>query len=54
MRKGSRRALSRATIIRALIEGLLESRLDISDAHSESEISDAIADRLRGVRRAAI
>jgi len=52
--RGSSHALSRATIIRALIDGLLESRLDISHAHSESELSEAIADRLRSVRRAAI
>jgi hypothetical protein len=41
------RPVSRATIIRALVEGLLESRLDLSSARTEAELTEAIAARLK-------
>jgi hypothetical protein len=39
--------LKRATIIRALIEGLAESGVDVSHARSEEELTAFIAERLR-------
>jgi hypothetical protein len=41
-----RSSLSRATIIRALVDGLLQSHFDLSNLHTEAELTAAIARRL--------
>ncbi len=43
IRAKTNRSVSRATIIRALIEGLLDSRLDLTSVGGESEVAATIA-----------
>ena len=46
IRKSSRSKISRATIVRALIDGLLRSRLDVTDTPTEAQLVASIARRL--------
>ena len=46
IRRSSRSRISRATIVRALIDGLLRSRLDVTDTRTEAQLVASIARRL--------
>ena len=46
IRKDSRFSFNRTTIIRALIEGLMQSRLDVRMTRTEAELVATIANRL--------
>jgi hypothetical protein len=50
IRSKTDRSISRATLIRALVEALLESRLDLSSARSEADLTEAIVKRLKRER----
>ena len=40
-------SISRAHLIRALIDALAESNLDLTNSHSEKDLRDVLANRLR-------
>ena len=46
MRGRGSRAINRASLIRALIDGMLHSSLDVSGLDSEADLRDAIARRM--------
>ena len=46
MRDKNGKAMNRAEIIRALIDGLIESGMDIAGAGSEANLRDSVARRL--------
>jgi hypothetical protein len=45
-RRTTQSSLSRATIIRALVDGLLQSHFDLSNLRTEAELTEAIARQL--------
>jgi hypothetical protein len=49
-RRGRKSPLNRASIIRALIDALIDSGLDIGAAASEADLRERISRRLRSAR----
>ena len=47
MRKRSGKPLNRAAVIRAIIDGVLDSGVDLTDIASEKELRQRLAHRLR-------
>jgi hypothetical protein len=54
LRHEAKRPVSRATLIRALIEALLQSRVDLTNAKNEADLTATLLKRLRRRQRDGI